>query len=171
MRVRARVKDREFIFTTPLAKMRFMEGVEGKEVYIELDDAPTANMRRYFEGAMIPAIYYQHPKSGWIDFKDAREAIKLEFIPGYTRDLKGQRVKVARSTTELSKARFVALIESVTRWMTENGLEVPEPQDYVAWRDSAPPAHEVYPPLKRMQEVYNQARDDAALWRKKKVDK
>ncbi len=164
MRVRAQIKNGDIVFSSPIARMHFYERTEGKDIIIDVDDAPTANSRRYFEGALIPAIYYQHPKSGWVDFKDCREAIKLEFLPGYTRTLKGERVKVPRSTTELTKARFTALIDAVARWMEENGLEVPEPLEYVAWRDSAPAAHEVYPPLARMQATYNQRRLDDKPW-------
>lgn len=167
MRVRANIKHGEIVFTSPQAKRAFFERNDGKDAIIDIDDAPTVNSRRYFEGALIPAIYYQHPKSGWIDFKDAREAIKLEFLPGYTRSLQGERTRVARSTTELSKAGFLALIEAITRWMHENGLEVPDGDDYKLWRDSAPATHEVYPPLARMQATYNSVLLKDKPWRKK----
>lgn len=169
MKVRTTIKSGEIIFTSPMAKRAFFERNEGKDATIDIDDSPTTNSRRYFEGALVPAIFYQHPKSGWKDYKDAREALKLEFIPGYTHNLKGEREKFARSTTDLSKASFVALIDVISRWMTENGLEVPDPEDFKAWRDSAPVANEVYPPLARMKATFNSAKiNDVAPWRKVK---
>lgn len=155
MRVRANIKNGEILFSSPQARRAFFERNEGKDAIIDIDDAPTTNSRRYFEGALVPAVFYQHPKSGWIDFKDCREALKLEFLPGYTHTLGGERAKIARSTTELNKTGFLALIETITRWMHENGLEMPDPEDFKAWRDSAPAAHEMYPPLARLQAIYN----------------
>lgn len=158
MRVRASVKNGEILFSSPVAKRAFFERNNGKDAIIDIDDAPTANSRRYFEGALVPAVFYQHPKSGWIDFKDCREALKLEFLPGYTQTIGGVRAKIARSTTELNKTGFAALLETITRWMAENGLEVPDPDDFKAWRDSAPGSQEVYPPLARMRQLYNSAK-------------
>lgn len=155
MRVRVTIKYGELIFSSPMAKRHFFTQNEGKDAIIDIDDAPTTNSRRYFEGALVPAVFYQHPKSGWVDFKDCREALKLEFLPDYTRTLQGEKIKFPRSTTELSKAKFFALIETITHWMMENGLEVPDPEDYKAWSNSAPAAHQAYPPLVRMQANYN----------------
>lgn len=157
MRFRAQIKNKGIQFDSDRTKAKLIS-LEGAYLIIEVDDKPTSNMRRYFEGAVIPAIYYQHPKSGWADFKECREAIKLEFIPGYFNDLGGVRQKTARSTTELNKGRFRAFLDQITDWMQSNGLEVPDPEDYKNWRDSAPDAGEIYPPLKRLMELYSQQR-------------
>lgn len=138
-----------------MARRFFFDRNNGKDAYIEIDDAPTANSRRYFEGVLVPAVFYQLPNSGWIDFRDARDALKLEFLPAYTHDLYGTRTKVSRSTTELTKDAFFKLIERITAWMMENAMEVPDPDEYKAWRDSAPPPGEVYPTLACMQKAYN----------------
>lgn len=162
MKVWVRVQKGELVFTSELAKHVFFEKNEGANAFLVIDDTPTDNMRRYFEGAVVPAVYYQHPFSGWADFKDAREALKLEFLAGYTLDIRGQRSKYARSTTELSKARFTAFLEEIAAWLTENGLEVPVPEEYIAWRDSAPAAGEVYPQLARMKASYENAKIKAS---------
>ena len=158
MRVRVKIGKNTITFTSELAKHRFFERNSGKDGFLESDDNPSENMRRYFEGAIIPAVFYQHPHSGWEDFGAAREALKLEFLPGYTQDLEGNRVKYPRSTTTLSKERFVAFMESVSHLLIENGLEAPDAEDYKAWRDSAPDAEEIYPPLARMRESYIRAK-------------
>lgn len=155
MRSKIKIQNKEIVFASELARLRFMERADGMYGYIETDDAPTGNMRRYFEGALIPAIFYQHPRSGWVTFKDAREAIKLEFFHTFTLDLKGNRAKVSRSTTELSKEGFSELLERITSWMLENGLDVPNPEEYKAWSDSAPPSGEVFPQLARLKATYD----------------
>lgn len=159
MRARIKIKHGEIVFSSPQARRAFFDRNEGKDAIIDIDDAPTANSRRYFEGALVPAVYYQHPLSGWIDFGDCRDALKLEFLPTYTRDLRGNRTKVARSTTELSKEGFFKLIDVITRWLQENQMEVPEPDDFKAWRDSAPSTEEVYPPLARLKLGYDSAKE------------
>lgn len=167
MRVRVKIKHGELVFSSPIAKRVFFERCDGKDAILDIDDAPTANSRRYFEGAVVPAVFFQHPNSGWIDFGDAREALKLEFLPDYTRSLKGEKIKYARSTADLSKEKFFKLIETITRWMEENALELPDPDDYKAWRDSAPAADQVYPPLARMKEVYTKNKNINRPWLKK----
>lgn len=156
--IRARVQNRQILFSSFIAEQKFFELAEGKDINIAIDDAPTANMRRYFEGAIVPSVFYQNPHSGWENFKDAREALKIEFLSGYTRKLKkgkGRRTRYTRSTTELSKEGFTKLLDIITRWMDENGLEVPDPEEFKAWRDSAPARGEIYPPLLRMKEAYD----------------
>lgn len=153
MQFRAKIKNKGIEFSSPLSKHKLLQ-FEGSELIIEIDDKPTSEMRRYFEGAVIPSIFYQLPRSGWKTFKDCREAIKLEFLPSYTTSIKGERLKYPRSTAELSKAKFTALLDKIMRWMEEQGMELPDPEDYKAWRDSAPAANEVYPPLKRLIESY-----------------
>lgn len=167
MKSRIRVQQGKIVFTSELAERMFFERNEGKEASIEINDAPTEQMRRYFEGALVPAVYYQHPFSGWQDFGDAREAIKLEFLAAYTLDMKGLRVKIAKSTTDLSKERFADFLSSVAVWLEENGLTVPDAEEYKAWRDSAPPAGEVYPQLARMRHSFEEARIKGKIpWRR-----
>lgn len=159
MKARVKIAKGSIIFSSDRARILFLEQNDGKDAILEIDDAPTANARRYFEGALVPAIFYQHPTSGWSNFAEAREAIKLEFLPAWGKTMKGDRIKMARSTTELSKENFFKLIDSITRWLTENQYEVPNPDDYKAWRDSAPSTGEVYPPLARLKEVYDKAKE------------
>ncbi len=158
MKSRIRIQKGEIVFASETAKRMFFERNEGKEAHIELEDAPSEQMRRYFEGALVPAVYYQHPHSGWQDFSGAREALKLEFLPAYTLDLKGLRVKIAKSTADLSKERFAEFLSAVSMWLEEQEMQVPDAEAYKEWRDSAPPAGEIYPQLLRMKEAYESAR-------------
>lgn len=155
--VRARVRGGVVEFSSAMVGHKFFEMADGKDILISIDDKPTSNMRRYFEGAVVPAVFYQHPHSGWENFKDAREALKLEFLPNYTKSIKGRKVRYSRSTTELSKAGFTKFLDAITRWMIENELEMPDPEDFKAWRDSAPSTGSIYPPVARLKEVYTKA--------------
>lgn len=153
--MRARVHNRMIIFSSPVAELHFYQKADGKDIIITIDESPTAKMRRFFEGAVVPSVFYQNPHSGWETFRDAREAIKLEFLGGYSRGLDGKTIRVSKSTTELSRERFTAFLEAVIRWMEEQGMEIPNPEDYKVWRDSAPKPGEVYPPLLRLKMRYD----------------
>lgn len=157
---RAFVTGGEFRFGSPLAKQRFMKMAEGNEVKLDIMKKPTDEMRKYFEGCLVPAFYYMHPHSGWNDFKDAREVLKLEFAPGVREltDMDGNTVKVAPSTTELSKQRFSAFVEAITDWMRENGVNesVLDSEEYKRWRDTNF-TDPYYPPLKRLKDQYEAA--------------
>ena len=145
-------------FASELHEQMFLKKNDRKYAFVVIDDAATGEKRRFFEGALIPAIFYQLPHSGWENFKEAREAIKLEFLPGWTKTTDGERVKYARSTAGLSNAQFGDLIETIIRWMEQQGMEVPDPEAYLAWKDSAPPPGEIYPQLLRWKEQYDEAR-------------
>lgn len=153
MQFRAKIKNRTLEFTSDQSKAKLLE-YEGSDIIITIDDKPSSNARRFFEGAVIPAIYYQLPHSGWRNFKECREAIKLEFLPSYTTTIKGERLKYPRSTDTLSKSGFADLIEHILNWMAEQGMELPDHIDYNAWNNSAPAKGEEYPPVKRMRLAY-----------------
>lgn len=162
--MRVSVKDGEFVFSSPLAKSRFMKLAEGKEVSLELMEKPTDTMRKYFEGCLVPAFFYAHPRSAWENFADAREVLKLEFSP-MTRQvvtLKGEVVKIPPSVATLSKARFTSMVEAIVEWMLENGVpsEVLDSDAYIRWRDTNFD-DPVYPPLRRMKERYERERKEA----------
>jgi hypothetical protein len=157
--IKARVRNRQIEFNSRIAQERFLAVAEGKNLLIQFDDKPSGQMRRYFEGAMVPAVYYQHPFSGWETFKDAREALKFEFLPSYTKNFKGERIRYARSTMTLSKQGFKRFLDMVTDWMLENGLEVPVPDEYKAWSDSAPGPGEIFPHVERMKKRYDELRE------------
>lgn len=156
--IKVNVKDGDFVFSSPLARHRFMERAEGKEVRMDIHERPTNEMRKYFEGCLVPAFFYSHPDSGWDNFADAREALKLEFMPGVrqVRTLDGKMTRVSPSTTTLSKERFSRFVEAVVEWATENGMpyEILNSEEYLRWRDTN--LNEmVYPPLQRLKEQYD----------------
>lgn len=159
MKTRAFVKNKEIRFGSLIAQQRFFENTEGKNIIISLDDAPTAEKRRFFEGCLVPVTFYTHKNTDWDSFVDAREALKLEFLPRKFRtDLAGKQFVIPRSTLELSNRKFGEMIESIVQWLTENQMvpaDAIDPENYKAWRDSAPSVGEVYPPLARLKEVYD----------------
>lgn len=156
------IKNKEFIFSSPLAKHRFMELAEGKEVALEVQEKRTPEMRKYFEGCLVPAFFYLHPHSPWKTFADAREVLKIEFSPG-VRTITGsdnKKFKVAPSTSTMSKAKFTQLVESITNWMIDQGVDasVLDSEEYKRFRDTNFEM-DIYPPLARLKYSYDQTRN------------
>ena len=50
------------------------------------------------------------------------------------------------------------MVDAVIALMDEQGLEVPNPIEYDRWKQSAPPAGEVYPPMKKLIDAYDRER-------------
>jgi len=151
----AYIKKGSFTFGSPASQERakkWLRSHEGRKVRIE-DELPiSGQMRRFFEGAVVPYFAYQHfvptPDGGWrrMGFREARGALKLEFNPEYVTKLDGSRETVAGST-KMSKAKMEKMLERIAAWFHENGYDFPDSEDYKKWRDSAPAVGEVYPPL------------------------
>jgi hypothetical protein len=134
-----------------------MRAAAGKEVKLEIQEKPTTEMRKYFEGCLVPAFFYLHPGSGWRDFADAREVLKLEFVPGVRtiEDTEGNSVRIAPSTADIGKQRFSQMVEAITDWMRNNGVEeaLLDSEEYKRWRDTNFD-DPYYPPLRRVKELY-----------------
>ena len=158
MRANVQVTKEGIRWTSELAKYNFLTKNVGKYAFIEIDDIATGEKRRFFEGAVVPAVFYQLPNAGWENFKECREALKLEFLSRWTKTIGGERVRYPLSTTELSNVRFGEFIEKAINWMQEQQMEIPDPEEYKSWRDSAPSAGEVYPQLERLIARYEEAR-------------
>lgn len=164
MRFRAIIADKRLEFSSDLAEQRFYE-LKGTPVIIDLDDRPSAEMRRYFEGVVVVSAFYQSV-TAWQDFKECREALKLEFLPGWTHNIKGQQVQYPRSTSELSKEGFRGFLGRIEVWFMDCGYEWPDPESWKRWRDSGPMKGEIYPPLARLKEQHERKRALAAPWRR-----
>lgn len=151
MVVRARVQGRRIVFRSPRVEEVFFSQTEGKDLLIETDDAPSGEMRRYFEGAVVPAFFWLHPKAGWRSFKDARDAIKYEFLPAWGKDRLGNRIQFGLSTKDLSKRKWTEFLDKVTSYLRENFDEILDPEEYKRWRDSAPAPGDIYPQHARLK--------------------
>lgn len=160
MKIRAKATKNSIVFTSPIAERNFFEKYAGKELFIEIDDKPTTEMRRYFEGCLVPVIFYSLPHSGWRDFRDARESVKAEFLPlkQVISLSKTKEVWIRPSTGNLSKRAFKQFIDAVVYWVLENQIASESDIDseaYKAWRDTAPERGAEYPPLARLKARYN----------------
>lgn len=165
MKWQAQIGERELLFSSPITAAKFFE-LKGKFVEIAIDDKPSAKMRRFFEGGIIPAIFWQLPAAGWTNFRECRDAVKYEFLPAWTRDTRGVRVRIARNTSDLSKEAFRTFLDKVTHWMKENGMDVPDPAEFNDWKNSAPGPGEEYPPLARLKALYQVGRKKLYPWEK-----
>jgi hypothetical protein len=123
---------------------------------LTLDEDITDNMRKFFEGAVVPYFALQHSINGMpMSIETAREALKLEFNPSYAKNIQGNSVVVPGSTAKLNKEKFRAFVEKCIEYMERNGYDIPDSIDYKNWYDSAPLPGATYPPLKRLLDVYN----------------
>jgi hypothetical protein len=163
MKWSAIIGDRQIQFSSALAAEKFWEK-KGTPVSIVEDDRPSAELRRFFEGAVVPYVFYQSA-TAWSNFRECREALKLEFLPGWTRDMRGVQVRTPRSTSELSKDGFRGFLGKIEVWMMDNAMDWPESDAYKAWRDSGPLKGEVYPPLARLKAVQEARQNAHAPWK------
>lgn len=151
MQSRARVTNGQIVFTSDYAETLFKQRAEGKDLIITVDESPSKEIRGFFEGAVIPFLYWQSLKSGWTNYAETREALLMEFLPKWVIDLKGQRQKSRVSSAALSRVAYKRLVNDVLNWMADQGYELPDAEDYKKWRDSAPLKGEEYPPLARLK--------------------
>lgn len=161
------IREHTIDFGSEIAARRFAEH-SGKPIIIELDEKPSREMRRFFEGAVVPACFYQSA-TAWSDFRECREALKLEFLPGWTKSIKGVQVRTPRSTSGLSKESFRGFLGRIEVWFMDCGFEWPDPAAYKAWRDSGPLKGEIYPPLKRLKEAHDRRMAIAEPWNRSKL--
>lgn len=157
MQIRARIIKGRIQFGSAFAEARFMGKNEGAYLIIQVDDEPTAQMRRFMEGAIVPYYFYQNPKSGWTNFKECREALKLAHNFTFVNDREGKSQRTALSTS-MTKEKFKEFLGRIERDFQENGFEFPDSEAYRAWTDSAPGVGEVYPPLEALKQRYEEAR-------------
>lgn len=128
---------------------------EGKGVIIEIDERESWEKRKFFEGAISQFFYYQHPYSNWKNFREAREALKLEFNGEWINDREGNQQRNGKST-KMSNAKFTEFLGKIQADFQENGLEFPDSEDYIRWIESAPDPDAVYPPLQKLIDKYKQ---------------
>lgn len=141
----------------------FLKHNDGIRLKITPDEQIANNVRRYFEGGIVPFFALQHfvvdPQNGkWctMPLKEARECLKREFNPTYFRDLSGATVKQGESTASLNKKEFGGFIDRCTDYFEQNGYEIPNNEEYKNWIDSIPDFCEEYPPVVRLRDLANQ---------------
>lgn len=146
--------DKTLRFTSGLSENEFWK-LSGKYGTFTINDKPSQNIIRFFEGAVVKAFFYQNPNSGWENLKDCREALKLEFNGMHVIGIDGKQKTVPRSMTDLNRDECNTFVETIIAYMVEQGYSyIPDSENYNTWRDSAPMKGEEYPPLKRVMEAY-----------------
>lgn len=135
----------------------FLKKHAGRWFEGSVDDRESTEMRRYFEGPVSHAWFYINPFSGWRDFNEARENLKLEFNSYTGRDQQGNPVRYAKSTM-MSSAKFQEFLDRVQSYFMDNGFgwAWPDPEDYKRWRDThVDKGDEEYPPTKQLRSWYH----------------
>ena len=160
----AEVKGKKIVFHTDFGESLFYEKMEGKPVVIESTDKASAKMHRFYRGAVLPYNLLQNTR--WSDVKEVHDALKAEFLGSYFfTDIKGRKRETTISLAGVSRVKLSKYIEDILNWMGEQGLEVPDSEEFLKWQDSAPPAGSEYPPLRRLREAYEAKKNTKTPWR------
>lgn len=159
--IEARITNQRLDFGTSKEKAKeFFAKNEGKVVRIIDTDKPSLNKRKFFEGAVVPYWFYQHPHAGWEDFSEARENIKLGFNVRYIRSRAGDLYAIPGNTGKMNREQFDQFLEKVSDGFMQNGLLFPDSDEYKAWVDSSPMVGEEYPPLLQLKEQYEREKNE-----------
>lgn len=130
---------------------RWLKENPGMKIMITPADEPSGQIRRFFEGAVVPYFALQHEIDGqFLTLAEARKMLRREFNPEYVKRLDGKVETTAGSTTELNKAAFQKFIDDIIEYMDENGYATPDSEDFKRWEKSAPEAGAIYPPLAQL---------------------
>ena len=102
----------------------------GKTVDVRIDlwtGKRSQRQNRFYWGVLIPAFMEAMDKYGdiVIDKDEAHEAIKLKWLSRLV-IIKGQKIRIPKSTTNLSPEEFSRLVQKVEMWCNECGIYLPE---------------------------------------------
>jgi hypothetical protein len=106
---------------------------------IELDEPESNDLRRYFEGAIVPQVCESWDwcdPTNRDDLNACRELLKAEFNGRWVPTPSGGKRKVAMSTKTQKVLR--PFLNRVVDWMAEQGIPIPNPELYKLWQKSAP---------------------------------
>jgi len=158
MKLRADITNKGEIALTANQRA-YLANNAGKRVIIAIDQRTNIEKQQFIEGAIVPYYFYQHNIGVFRDFSDARNSLKeICGMLRYYVNAKGDQRTDLDSMSEIyaNNSRTKDFIDQSEIYFMENGYEFPDCEDYKKWRDSVPGADEVYPPLKRLIDKYNQ---------------
>lgn len=116
-----------------------VRSLNGKPIRITIDRESgniSSEARGYYWAAIVPTIKNKYPE---MTYEDVHEMLKMEFNGKWVTDFSGEKVKIGKSTSgpACKSHEFIEYISRITGWMVENGMEIPDPNDYKNLRDSA----------------------------------
>lgn len=102
----------------------------GREVSVHVDlwtGKRSQRQNRFYWGVLIPAFMQAMQQYGEIiiDKDEAHEAIRLKWLSKLV-IIKGQKIRIPKSTTKLDKHEFCRLVEKVEMWCNQCGIYLPE---------------------------------------------
>lgn len=165
MKFKIRVREGKIVWKNLSEREMFVERAEGKYVELSIDDRPSEKLRAYFEGCLVPVFFYTHPDVPWKTFKDAREALKKEFLPkkwGFNH--LGIPFEQTPSLADLNRSTWEQFVTDVTGWMIENGISptLIDSEAFKQWRDTVPD-EKYYPPLQVVIDEYKRIKTNAPV--------
>jgi hypothetical protein len=141
-----------FNFASPAAAMKYHDWKKahvGERVVIDLDKPPVSDeMRGYMFGAVIPFLKRIVPNWHPLSDDQVYEILKKNFNyfeawnPLTKRKERYGQSIMSRSCKNEEAMQF---IQEVAGWVAENyAMQLPDPERFKAWRDSAPAAGEKF---------------------------
>lgn len=129
-RFRGVVKDGKFQPEDPIAFMKQIRSLDGKEVWASMEEwkefkQRSLNENRYYWSVVIDIL---SSELGYTP-EEMHEVIKWKFL-AHPIELKGQKVMTAVSTASLSTSEFEGLMSKIRTWASmELGIYIPEPNE------------------------------------------
>lgn len=125
----ATIKDAEIVWPRSIALKEYLTKLEGKKVMV------TIQVEKSKRSLDQNALYWF-----WLNIisndqgntaNELHDIFRRLFLPPIFIEYKGQKIKVPRSTTELSISEFSEYLERVNQEAAELGIVLPTPQDVV----------------------------------------
>lgn len=121
----------------------FLAKNEGKELLIELKKSPVSEaIRGWYFAAIIPTIKSTVPEWKGLDDLQVHEVLKkmFEYFDVFNPLTKRvERVGRTVMSNNSHTKRAMDFIEKIREYFAENYMiEIPDPDEYKKWRDSAP---------------------------------
>ena len=141
----------------------------GKNAYITIDERANSEKIGFIEGAIKQYFFYQHLPGVYKDYSDARNGLKWATnSTKWELDDRGNRKEVTVSMADIyeNKTKTQSFIDKCQDSFMQNGYEFPDSEHFKAWRDSGVGVDEVYPPLLRLKEKYEEMKkQNLPVWR------
>lgn len=127
----------------------------GKEVRIEpAKKKVSSQLRAYYFGAVIPALKQTNEQWEKLTSEELHEVIKKMFFYFETYNPITKRTErfgrsVMKESDWNNTAKAMEFLEVLADYLAQCGIDMPDPEQYKQWRDSAPDVGEDYKPNKR----------------------
>jgi hypothetical protein len=130
------VHDGRLHLNTDFNRARFnhhLKSLEGQRIAVTVERQGrkrSLKQNNYYWVAVVPAIAdFLRTHTPDATEEDAHELLKREFNPRHIKTAKGT-FKIGASTTKMTTNDFTEYVMRIQQWADENGVFIPNPQEY-----------------------------------------